>query len=75
MDNDIGNNSKLIYKAVDLEPAELLSVEAETGWILAGQQQYFASGVGKKYSFIYSCEDSLTVAKTNVTVKYKVRSV
>ncbi|XP_028404999.1 cadherin-23-like isoform X3 [Dendronephthya gigantea] len=68
IDKDAGNNSKLIYKAVDLQPAELLTVEPETGWILAGQQQYFASGVGKKYSFVYSCEDSKTVAKTNVTI-------
>ncbi|CAB4027787.1 cadherin-23 isoform X2, partial [Paramuricea clavata] len=68
IDNDIGNNSKLIYKVVDLQPAELLSVEPETGWILAGQQQYFASGVGKKYSFVYSCEDSSSVAETNVTI-------
>lgn len=44
-------------------------MEKETGWILAGQQQYFASGVGRKYSFIYSCEDPSKIAKTNVTVR------
>ena len=60
----------LTYKVVNLEPPELLSVEPETGWILAGQQQYFASGVGKVYSFSYSCEDPSFNATTSVTVSY-----